>query len=229
VLPCKSGAPDQVFGGPNGKMAYKIPNVDIPDAVVIAYWLTQNTCNSPDGFMDDYKYPSVWAGCPGDGGVMGGHPKFKDCTTTGQIPEEFFSCGDVQITGGSGGSSPAPRKVSPVAGTDAPKTSGAESAKATPEATPNAAGGKGNATSYAYNGGKTKMTAETATTPPPVTSVECNKQAPALLQPTNSEETCSGHWRQCGGKGWDGTTKCCDDKYTCVSVNDFYSQCLTQA
>jgi Fungal cellulose binding domain len=106
VVPCPdSTGGDQVVGGPSGKMAYKIPNKEIKHGVIQAYWLTQNTCNAPDGFMDNYKYPSVWAGCPCDGGATGAHPKQKSCTATGQIPEEFFTCADVQVSA-SGSSSP---------------------------------------------------------------------------------------------------------------------------
>lgn len=42
VLPCRNGAGDQgdqVLGGSNGKMAYRIPNVNIKVGVVHMYWL----------------------------------------------------------------------------------------------------------------------------------------------------------------------------------------------
>jgi hypothetical protein len=105
VVPCPDATGgDQVVGGPSGKMAYKIPDKEIKIGVIQAYWLTQNTCNAPDGFMDNYKYPSAWAGCPCDGGATGAHPKQKSCTATGQIPEEFFTCADVRVSA-SGSSS----------------------------------------------------------------------------------------------------------------------------
>jgi hypothetical protein len=46
VLPCGSAGGDtgdQVLGGENGKMQYRIPNVQIEKGVVQMYWLTQNS------------------------------------------------------------------------------------------------------------------------------------------------------------------------------------------
>jgi Lytic polysaccharide mono-oxygenase, cellulose-degrading len=120
VVPCRDpGAEDQVLGGPNGKMAYKIPNKEIKQGVIQAYWLTQNTCSSPDGFMASYKYPTAWAGCPGDGGSIGAKPSQSSCTKTGETPEEFFNCADVHVSaGGSSSSAPVSDNTS-----DSPKPS----------------------------------------------------------------------------------------------------------
>lgn len=104
VLPCRNAGGDQgdqILGGSNGKMAYKIPDVEIEMGVVQMYWLTQNSCNDPDGFMENYNYPKAWAGCPGDGGSVGGKPSHEKCGAGG-FPEEFWNCADVQVTSGAG-------------------------------------------------------------------------------------------------------------------------------
>lgn len=41
--------------------------------------------------------------------------------------------------------------------------------------------------------------------------------------PTGGSGT-AGQWEQCGGQGWSGPTTCASP-YTCVEVNDYYSQC----
>jgi cellulose 1,4-beta-cellobiosidase len=41
--------------------------------------------------------------------------------------------------------------------------------------------------------------------------------------PTGGSGT-AGHWEQCGGQGWSGPTTCASP-YTCVKINDYYSQC----
>lgn len=108
VLPCRYRAGDQgdqIVGGSNGKMAYRLPNVEIEMGVVQNYWLAQNNCNDPDGFMDNYNYPKAWAGCPGDGGSVGGKPLHESCNTPGKFPEEYWNCADVQVLYG-GESSP---------------------------------------------------------------------------------------------------------------------------
>jgi hypothetical protein len=125
VAPCRDTKPgDQILGGPNGKMAYKIPDVTMEHGVIQVYWLTQNTCNAPDGFMDKYKYPAAWAGCPCDGGATGAHPTQKSCTAVGQTPEEFFNCADVRVTAGgsSGGGASTPSSVSPRSNVSSAKT-----------------------------------------------------------------------------------------------------------
>jgi hypothetical protein len=114
VVPCgEPGAADQVLGGPNGKMAYKIPDKEIKHGVIQAYWLTQNTCSSPDGFMEQYEYPSAWAGCSGDGGSVGGRPSQPSCLKSGQTPEEFFNCADVRVTRDGSGTSDSKGNAEP--------------------------------------------------------------------------------------------------------------------
>lgn len=90
VLPCGSAGGDtgdQMMGGKNGKMAYRIPNVEIKMGVIQMYWLTTNSCTTE--FMNNYNYPNAWAGCWGDGGSIGGKPMHTaTCDMPGQFPEE---------------------------------------------------------------------------------------------------------------------------------------------
>lgn len=94
VVPCGyayGDTGDQVIGGSNGKMAYRIPNVYYEDAVIQMYWWTANACMEPSGFMENYKYPKAWGTCSGDGGVVGGKPiHHKKCDEPGEWPEEFW-------------------------------------------------------------------------------------------------------------------------------------------
>lgn len=113
--PCRvSDARDQdmIIGGSNGKMSYKIPNVRMEKAVIMAYWLTSNNC-SPEG-LENYYQNGGWhnvknSNCYGDGGTIGGYR--RDHTGTcesqnGKFPEEFWNCADVKIVGGGGAPQP---------------------------------------------------------------------------------------------------------------------------
>lgn len=215
VLPCRSGKSDQIVGGSNGKMAYKIPNVQIADGVIQSYWLTQNTCNSPDGFMDDYNYPKVWAGCPGDGGSVGARPSFKSCAKTGQVPEEFFNCADVRIGDGS-------------------TTGGGDSSKGKSINTPSK-----ETEEYSKETKDPTMSDDTATSSTEPSSDDdsyashgngdCAKSEQYMekgeLVPDPQDATCASRWKQCGGNGYNGPTECCDKRFTCVELNPYYHQC----
>lgn len=233
VLPCKNGAPDQIFGGSNGKMAYKIPDQEMKDAVIMAYWLTQNTCSTPDGFMQKYNYPSAWAGCPGDGGTLGAKPTFKDCATTGQTPEEFFNCADVQIVGGgSANGDPGPRRQSPVAtddNTGAKPT--ADTNKKAGEATVDKT--KSPTVDKKEDGGDDYAAFSPSHSSPKAHSSpkDCASK-PEVVDPTEivaDDAQCAGHFKQCGGKGYGGPTTCCDKRYTCVALAPYYHQCLSSS
>jgi hypothetical protein len=96
VLPCGSAGGDtgdQLMGGANGKMSYRIPDVEIEMGVIHMYWLTQNDCLTPDKFMQNYNYPRAWGDCAGDGGSVGGKPRHHElCDQPGMFPEEFWNC-----------------------------------------------------------------------------------------------------------------------------------------
>ncbi len=108
-LPCRvssSRDQDQIIGGSNGKMSYKIPNVAMEKAVIQIYWLTANSCN-PDG-LKEYFTSGKWTAvensrCQGDGGTVGGYraDHTGTCTTQdGKFPEEvcYFSHFTSQVT-----------------------------------------------------------------------------------------------------------------------------------
>lgn len=89
-----------IVGGPAGTMRYKLPdNFECQHCVVQWYWATANSC-APRGFLEYFKKYNNPFGttCESDGGGRGAHrPGMAQCG--GQvIPEEFWSCADVQIT-----------------------------------------------------------------------------------------------------------------------------------
>lgn len=63
ISPCRTSGDDQIVGGKDGSMAYRIPDVEINVGVVHMYWGTRNSCT--DDFMDKYNYPKSWSGCAG--------------------------------------------------------------------------------------------------------------------------------------------------------------------
>jgi hypothetical protein len=226
-------------------MAYKIPNKEIKRGVVQAYWLTQNTCNAPDGFMDSYKYPTAWAGCPGDGNTSGGHPKQKSCTVTGQIPEEFFNCADVRVSASGSFKPDSSASTASGSGTGADKDN-ATTAAATSESSNGSATYKTTvapvvlAVSYPTettkpaSGGKKHVMKQVAR-PPKVSSstagtTDCAVDKSNGSMPGNSgkqlvNDTCAVRWAQCGGFEYSGPTQCCDPRFTCVMLNPKFYQC----
>jgi Lytic polysaccharide mono-oxygenase, cellulose-degrading len=98
---------DQTLGGPNGKMAFKIPD-DFncgKNCVLQSYWVTANTCN-PAGYKEyfDWQYNhghlESWKQCPGDGITHGGYaPSYPTCGDKGTYPEEFWNCADIHMDG----------------------------------------------------------------------------------------------------------------------------------
>lgn len=99
-LPCRESDKqfqNQIVGGSDGSMSYKVPNIAMTKAVVHVYWMTSNSCN-PRGHTE-YFQSGVWPaveGCPGDGSTSGGYndDHAGDCDTQpGKWPEEFMNCG----------------------------------------------------------------------------------------------------------------------------------------
>lgn len=81
-------------------MRYKLPDgVECNHCVVQWYWGTANSC-VPRGFLDfflNYKNP-FGTTCDSDGGGLGAHrPGMTECSGS-IVPEEFWSCSDVQIS-----------------------------------------------------------------------------------------------------------------------------------
>lgn len=110
-VPCrKSGHVGvHIVGGKSGTMRYKLPDgVECNHCVVQWYWGTANSC-APRGFLDfftNYKNPFGTA-CDSDGGGLGAHrPGMTECSGS-LVPEEFWSCADVQITAKGTNAGPA--------------------------------------------------------------------------------------------------------------------------
>jgi Fungal cellulose binding domain len=194
--------------------------------------------------MADYKYPAAWAGCPGDGGVIGAAPKFDTCVKQGKTPEEFFGCADVRImAGGAGAAAPSPMSTSTTAAplsttaanqtettmtvaSDTTVTTGTTNMTSTIEAATGAVTG-------AATTAKLYGEASTAATAP----LELAKAtAPAGCQTTTTDEydpkpdapasKCATIWHPCGGKTHTGPTTCCDPKTECKEETAWYSQCV---
>lgn len=89
-----------LVGGETGTMRYQLPpKVTCNHCVVQWYWATANSCN-PRGMKEYFTKFGMPFGntCQSDGGGLGAHnPRLQDCGGT-KVPEEFWSCADIQIT-----------------------------------------------------------------------------------------------------------------------------------
>ncbi|KAI0565198.1 Cellulose/chitin-binding protein [Gracilaria domingensis] len=110
-----------IVGGDSGTMRYQLPaDMECKHCIVQWYWATANTC-APRGFKEyfvNYNFPFGTI-CDSDGGASGTYrADMVDCggTASTTIPEEFWSCADVQIgaDGSDAGSVPAPTASEPV-------------------------------------------------------------------------------------------------------------------
>lgn len=123
-LPCRKTGHVGVHlvGGPSGTMRYRLPdNVSCKHCVLQWYWATANSC-APRGFLDYmHRYNNPFGtSCPSDGGGMGGFREGMAECGNDSVPEEFWSCADVQVSadgksvgavqnvGGGTGQSPNP-------------------------------------------------------------------------------------------------------------------------
>lgn len=101
-LPCRNTGHVgvHIVGGESGTMRYKLPeNVTCKHCIVQWYWATANSCNPPgvENYFINYKYP-FGKECESDAGGKGAHaPWLQECDGD-RLPEEFWSCADVQIT-----------------------------------------------------------------------------------------------------------------------------------
>lgn len=101
-LPCRNTGHVGVHlvGGPSGTMRYALPEkVTCSHCVLQWYWATANSC-APRGLLDYMERLGNPFGttCESDGGGRG---TFRDGMTEcggDMVPEEFWSCADVQIT-----------------------------------------------------------------------------------------------------------------------------------
>lgn len=115
-LPCRTrkDAGVQIVGGESGTMRYKLPDgVSCKHCVLQWYWATANRCN-PRGvaaYFRRYNRP-FGTTCPSDAGSGAHEPTLSTCKGM-DVPEEFWSCSDIQITpdgeeDGSNEASPGP-------------------------------------------------------------------------------------------------------------------------
>ena len=110
-IPCR--AQRTVAGGDGGSMRYRLPDgVTCKHCVVQWYWGTANSCN-PDGIKQFFSthFSNIQSMCRRIGGDPIAHnPSLASCGGT-TVPEEFWSCGDIQISvdGSSQGSVPIRR------------------------------------------------------------------------------------------------------------------------
>lgn len=89
-----------LVGGSSGTMRYQLPGgMTCKHCVLQWYWATANSC-APKGFLKYFeKYNNPFGTtCPGDGGAVGGYRAGMDECGGRSVPEEFWSCADVQIT-----------------------------------------------------------------------------------------------------------------------------------
>lgn len=101
-LPCrKTGHVGvHIVGGTSGTMRYKLPEgVECNHCVIEWYWATANSC-APRGFKEYIKGFNFPFGktCDSDGGGRGTYRDNMSKCGGKTVPEEFWSCADVQIT-----------------------------------------------------------------------------------------------------------------------------------
>lgn len=97
-IPCRQSR--LVVGGDNGIMRYKLPDgVTCAHCVLQWYWGTANSCN-PAGLKSYFirHAANLEAMCNAiDGGPVAHSPRLGKCGGS-KVPEEFWSCGDMQIS-----------------------------------------------------------------------------------------------------------------------------------
>lgn len=103
-VPCRNpaGRGIHLVGGASGTMRYKLPKkVTCKHCVIQWYWVTANSCNPPGMkgyFTAEGREDPFGTTCSGDGGSLGGVSKgISDCGGN-KVPEEFWSCADIQIS-----------------------------------------------------------------------------------------------------------------------------------
>ncbi len=245
-IPCRKGdhVGEHFMGGPF--MRYKLPaGFQSNHAVIQFYWVTANSCNPP-GFIDYFKrYPmKIWGQCPGDGGAFGGrNPGLSDCGGA-TFPEEFWGCADVSVgaTGpplinapqlppepATNAATPPTMSPTPAATTPTPSATTQTPSAITPTPTPSASYvPKMNATPSAGKGGSS------APMSTPEAKMEVDEEDKDVLvvrkgvgkKMVNGEmKECVISFEQCDGKFHKGPKNCCNEKFYCHKINQYYSQC----
>lgn len=101
-LPCRNTGHVgvHIVGGPSGTMRYQLPKgVSCKHCVIQWYWATANSC-APRGLLAYMKRKNDPFGstCESDGGGLGTYRRGMSECGGDKVPEEFWSCADVQIT-----------------------------------------------------------------------------------------------------------------------------------
>lgn len=123
-LPCRNTGHVgvHIVGGPTGTMRYKLPEgVECEHCVVQWYWATANSC-APRGvreYIKEHNYP-FGRTCESDGGGKGTYREGMAVCGGDAVPEEFWSCADVQVT--RNGKSAGPVRAIPDAKISPPPT-----------------------------------------------------------------------------------------------------------
>ena len=133
-----------IVGGEKGTMRYQLPRgLKCDHCVVQWYWASANSC-APRGFLEyfkNYKDP-FGETCPSDGGALGArNPTMSECGGD-RVPEEFWSCSDVQITSDGSSSGSAVVSEGNTGDTGASSEGNTSDMQSTPEATPSEMPGK---------------------------------------------------------------------------------------
>lgn len=137
-LPCRNTGHVgiHILGGESGTMRYRLPKrLTCRHCVVQMYWGTANSCN-PRGVKEYFSRFNMPFGttCPSDGGGKGAHaPWLSECSGD-RVPEEFWTCSDIQIT--RKGKSAGQVKAIPLGGIqESSKSNDEEMAKSDPAGT----------------------------------------------------------------------------------------------
>lgn len=127
-LPCRNTGHVgvHIVGGPSGTMRYKLPEgVSCKHCVVQWYWATANSC-APRGLLEYMaaKKDPFGTTCESDGGGRGTYRRGMEACGGDKVPEEFWSCADVQVT--RDGKSAGPVKAVGEKGPNAPPPNGTD-------------------------------------------------------------------------------------------------------
>lgn len=134
-LPCRNTGHVGVHlvGGPSGTMRYALPkDVQCDHCVVQWYWATANSC-APRGllkYMARHNNP-FGTTCESDGGGRGTYRAGMAECGGEAVPEEFWSCADVQISG-MGTAPGAPKRIPRLVATPPPGPNDELEAKTNP-------------------------------------------------------------------------------------------------
>jgi len=176
--------------------------------------VTANSCNPPG--MAEYNFPAAWAGCPGDGGSVGGIARgAAPCGPGGKWPEEFWTCADVVI-GAGGGPTPTATPTATAAPTATPSG-------ATPTPLPTCGMPPAPACSTAT---PTPPPSPTPTAMPTSTPTAVVTPSPAPTPSPTSGGTCAASHLICASpaRGM-AQVPCCDPRFFCKEVNEWHWYC----